>query len=71
MMYSVVTWGIQDVFQWAKAINDLQNDKVRWSAREKVLNKQLREFKESLNEALTRAAMEQAKRLKLEQQLVD
>jgi len=52
-------------------VNELQNDKVRWSAREKVLNKQLREFKESLNEALTRAAMEQAKRLKLEQQLVD
>lgn len=51
--------------------NDLQNDKVRWSAREKVLSKQLRELSESLNEALIRAAMEQAKRLKLEQQLVD
>ena len=51
--------------------NDLQNDKVRWSAREKVINKQLRELRKSLEEALTRAAMEQAKRLKLEQQLVD
>ena len=51
--------------------NDLQNDNVRLSSREKVLSKQLRELTESLNEALIRAAMEQAKRLKLEQQLVD
>jgi len=51
--------------------NDLQNDNVRLSSREKVLSKQLRELSESLNEALIRAAMEQAKRLKLEQQLVD
>ena len=51
--------------------NDLQNDNVRLSSREKVLSNQLRELSESLNEALVRAAMEQAKRLKLEQQLVD